>query len=85
MGPTNYECNCECHTNEEYIHEGHCCFVCPKCHDRILAHLYNEHKHSCSKAKRLAKRIKKERKQPVNPTNQPDIKKKNCRRHQYYG
>ena len=63
-----YICTCECHNNPEYKHEGHCCFKCPKCHELIVLHFYNEHVHNCSKANRLAKRIQKERQlsEPLN-------------------
>ena len=65
-GPTNFECNCACHTDLEVRHTGNCCFECPKCKKRILTHLYNEHVHTCSKRKRLHERIRRER-MVVNP------------------
>ena len=75
-GPTNFECNCACHTDPEMRHTGRCCFECPKCKKRILTHLYNEHVHTCSKRKRLHERIRKER-MVVNSTQpEPEIKER---------
>lgn len=59
-GPSNYICKCRCHTDENYTHEGHCCFVCPKCKENIVAHLYNEHKHKCRGKKRLNRPVNQE-------------------------
>jgi len=49
-------------------------YECPKCHKKIWTHLYNEHVHTCSRAKVLRDRLNKERqtKQP----NQPVVKKR---------
>ena len=68
-GPTNYICDCKCHDDPEFKHEGPCCFPCPKCKERIKLHLYNEHKAACSKRKKRKRRVL-----PVNPTTPPVVK-----------
>lgn len=72
-GPSNYICQCKCHTDPEVTHEGHCCFKCPRCHERIVAHLYNEHRYSCGKQKirRIQKDTIREKKQSITPQERP--------------
>lgn len=68
--PTNCICECECHTNAEVNHPVPCCFVCPKCKQNIMSHLYNDHVHTCSRANAYTPRphSEPEQKQPRVPS-----------------
>lgn len=50
-----FECQCQCHTDNKFFHEGHCCFMCPKCKRNIMLHFFNEHRHTCRGVRPLKK------------------------------
>lgn len=41
-------CACSCHTGRDVMHFVPCCYVCPKCRQRIVIDCWERHIESCS-------------------------------------
>jgi Cft2 family RNA processing exonuclease len=50
MSNTKYICDCNCHISKDIVHCRPCCYICPKCGERIVTHMYKDHIENCKES-----------------------------------